>query len=90
MPLMVRQTCTAVAVVRGALCQRLHALVQGCAVAQRFLGRRIRRSVRAVGELKQAVGCGDDILDFRAGLSLQHRNRVDQDGLIWNQVAGKL
>jgi hypothetical protein len=39
-------------------------------------------------ELEQAVGGRDDIFDLRTGPRLEHRESIDQDGLIRDQFCG--
>ena len=54
-------------------------LQERMAIPEGFLGGRIRRRL-PLQALKQPVGRGDDVLDLRTGLSLEERERIDEDG----------
>lgn len=41
-----------------------------------------------IGEAEQPIGRGDDDLDPRTRLCFEQRNRVDQNGLVRNKLAG--
>ena len=85
---MMPHTSMAVRAVRGAL-QGVEPGGQRRAVAQRLLGRRVAVVVKSLARLaEQRIVGGDDIFDLGAVLGLQQRDRVDQNRLVGDQLAG--
>ncbi len=60
------------------------AVVERRPVAQRLFGGRVC-ALFAIGILKQPVAGGDDILNARRVLRLQHRQNIDQQSLVGKQ-----
>jgi len=67
--------------------ERLKSLAERRAVAQGFLCRRIGLIARLIGKSKKPVCGGHDVFDLGTCLGFEQRNRVDQHGLIWNELA---
>lgn len=61
--------------------------MQGGSAAQCFLRSGVRLSGGVIGETKRLIGRREDVLDFRACLCLEHRNGVDQNRLVREELA---
>ena len=75
---------------QGAVAQRRETLVQRAAIAQGLLGRGILGAVFHLCVAEERIRGGHDVLDLAAGLRLQQRDGVDQDGLVGDQRADAL
>lgn len=64
--------------------------VQSCTIPQSFLRGRISLVAFFISEAKQTVCRCDYVLYFGTGLRFKKRDRVDQDGLVRDQLAGDL
>jgi hypothetical protein len=62
-------------------------MVQCGSVTQGFFGGVIGLPI-TIHVLKQLVGGGDDVLDFRAVFGFQQRNSVDEHRLVGDQLGG--
>jgi hypothetical protein len=73
-----------------AFIEGLEAMIERRAIAQGLFGCWVGLGVWLVGEAKQTVARRDDILDLRTRLRLEQGNRVDQNGLVRDQLSRRL